>query len=60
MVNNNVNNEKLQKWALSQLQKKTAEAIKKARDFTQDPRDHWKDEKELLESWWIKDSFSKR
>lgn len=59
-MKNNVNNEKLQKWALSKLQKKTAEAIKKARDFTQDPREHWKDERELLESWWVKNSFNKR
>lgn len=59
-MKNTVENEKLLKWALSQLQKKTAEAIKKARDFTEDPREHWKDEKELLESWWIKNSFNKR
>lgn len=59
-MKNNVKNEKLQKWALNQLQKKTAEAIKKAREFTEDPREHWKDENELLDSWWIKNSFNKR
>ena len=60
MKKNNINNEKLQNWALSQLRKKTAEAIKKAGDFTTDPRENWKDEKELLDSWWIKNSFTKR
>lgn len=59
-MKNNIDNEKLLKWALSQLKKKTAEAIKKASDFTTDPREHWKDEKELLESWWIRNSFGKR
>lgn len=59
-MKNNVNNEKLQKWALNQLQKNTVEAIKKASDFMVDPREHWKDENELLNSWWIKNSFNKR
>jgi hypothetical protein len=60
MKNVKVSNEKLQNWALSQLKKKTAEAIKNARDFMEDPREHWKDEKSLLESWWIRNAFSKR
>lgn len=55
-----IDNEKLLKWALSQLRKKTAEAVREARSFTEDPREHWKDEKELLESWWIRNSFNKR
>ena len=59
-MKNTVENEKLVKWALSQLQKKTAEAIKKARNFAINPREYWKNEEEILESWWVKNSFNKR
>lgn len=60
MKNVKVSDEKLQNWALSQLKKKTAEAIKKASNFMVYPREHWKDENELLDSWWIRNSFNKR
>lgn len=40
-MKNHIDNEKLQNWALSQLQKKTAEAIQNAGEFITDPREHW-------------------
>lgn len=54
-------NETLKKWALAQLKKETAKSIKNLKNnFMVDPREHWQDESELLQAWFIKDAFTKK
>ena len=54
-------NESLKNWALAQLKKKTTEGIKNLKNqFKTNTREHWKDETELLNAWFIKDTFTKK
>ena len=54
-------NETLKKWALAQLKKKTTEGIKNLKNqFKTNTREHWKDETELLNAWFIKETFKKK